>query len=140
MRAQDYLGQLEVIETRISNIRFDIQQLKDLALSITPAYDGERVQSSGNLQRTASTVDRWVDKERQMQAEIERLADKRLEIANTIESLPKPKESGVLHMLYIQKKSYLEIGEAYDRSESWAKSMHGWALRSLQKELDAREQ
>jgi DNA-directed RNA polymerase specialized sigma subunit len=139
MKAQEYLGQLEAIEIRIQNIKFDILQLKELALSITPAYEGERVQASGNLQRTASVVDRWVDKELEMNEAIDRLVDLKLEIAGTIEHLKKPKESGVLHMLYIQKKSFKEIAAAYDKSVSWATSIHGRALQSLQKELDARE-
>jgi DNA-directed RNA polymerase specialized sigma24 family protein len=139
MKAQEYLGQLEAIEIRIQNIKFDILQLKELALSITPAYEGERVQASGNLQRTASVVDRWVDKELEMNEAIDRLVDLKLEIAGTIEHLKKPKASGVLHMLYIQKKSFKEIAAAYDKSVSWATSIHGRALQSLQKELDARE-
>ena len=139
MKAQKYLQQLEVIETRIQNIQFDILQLKELAMSITPSYEGERVQSSGNLQKSATAVDRWVDKERELNKIIDELINKKLEIANTIEHLKKPKESGVLHMLYIQKKTFAEIAEHYERSLSWATSVHGRALQSLQKELDARD-
>ena len=139
MKARDYLEQLEVIETRIQSIQFDIQQLKELALSITPAYEGERVQASGNNQRMATAVERWADKEQELNREIDKLVDKRLEIAGAIERLKKPKESGVLHRLYIQKKSYEEIAGDYNRSASWAKSIHGWALMSLQKELDKME-
>lgn len=138
MRAQEYVGQLEVIETRIQNIQFDIAQLKDLALSITPSYEGERVQASSDLQKMGSAVNKWVDKEREMNEQIDRLVDLRLEIANTIEHLKKPKESGVLHMLYVQGKSFKEIAQHYDKSVSWATSVHGRALQSLQKELDAR--
>lgn len=138
MKARDYLGQLEVIEARIQNIRVDIQQLKDLALSITPAYEGERVQASGNNQRMATAVERWSDKEREMSREIDNLVDKKLEIAGTINRLKKPKESGVLHKFYIQNKSFKEIASDYDKSVSWATSVHGRALQSLQKELDAR--
>lgn len=139
MRAQEYVGQLEVIETRIQNIQFDIAQLKDLALSITPSYEGERVQSSSNLQKMGSAVDRWIDKEREMNEQIDRLVDLRLEIAQTIEHLKKPKESGVLHMLYVQGKSFKEVAQHYDKSVSWATSVHGRALQSLQKELDVRD-
>ena len=139
MKAQDYLAQLEVIETRIRNIQFDIAQLKGLALSITPSYEGERVQSSGNSQRMATAIDRWADKEQELNASIDRLVDLRLEIASTIEHMKKPKESGVLHMLYIQGMSFKEVALAYDKSVSWATSVHGRALQSLQKELDARE-
>ena len=139
MKAQDYRAQLEVIETRIRNIQFDIAQLKGLALSITPSYEGERVQSSGNSQRMATAIDRWADKEQELNASIDRLVDLRLEIASTIEHMKKPKESGVLHMLYIQGMSFKEVALAYDKSVSWATSVHGRALQSLQKELDARE-
>lgn len=140
MNAREYLAQLEVIETRIQSIQFDIRQLKDLALSITPSYEGERVQASGNNQRMATAADRWMDKERELNDTIDRLIEKKLEIANTIRQVKNPKESGVLHMLYIQKKSYVEIADAFDRSVSWAKSIHGWALLSLQKELDVQKQ
>ena len=138
MTAQEYLAQLEVIETRIQTLRFDILYLQELALSITPNYESKQGQASGSLQRTASAVDSWVDKEREMNNELVELANKRLEIAGTIGRLRKAKESGVLHMLYIQKKSFKEIGQHYEKSESWAKSIHGRALQSLQRELDAR--
>ena len=138
MNARDYLHQLEVVETRINSIQFDIQQLKELAMSVTPAYEGDRVQSSGSLQRTASAIERWVDRERELNAAIDKLVDLRLEIADTIEHLKKPKESGVLHMLYIQKKSFKEVAVHYDKSVSWATSVHGRALQSLQKELNSR--
>lgn len=139
MKAREYLEQLESIETQIRNLQFDILQLKELALSVTPAYAGDRVQASGNLQRTASVVDRWVDKEQEMNAEIDRLIDKRLEISGVIMRLKRPKESGVLHMVYIQGKSFKEVAQHYDKSVSWATSVHGRALQSLQKELDARQ-
>lgn len=138
MKAQEYLAQLEVIETRIGNLQFDMRHLQELALSITPSYEGKQVQASGSLQKMASTVDSWVDKEREMKSELVKLVNKRLEIAGTIGRLKKPKESNALHMLYIQKKSFKEVGQHYDKSESWAKSIHGRALQSLQKELDAK--
>ena len=136
MIARDYLRQLEVIETKISSIQFDIMQLKELALSVTPAYEGDRVQSSGSLQRTAAAIGRWVDKERELNAAIDELVKLRLRIAETIENLKNPKESGVLHMLYIQRKSFKEVAAHYDKSVSWATSVHGRALQSLQKTID----
>ena len=137
MNVRDYLDQLEVIEERIQSIQFDILQLKERALIVTPSYSGDRVQSSGDLQRTASVIDKWVDKEQEMNAEIDRLIDKRLEISGMIRRLKEPNEIGVLQKLYIEKKSYEEIADIYNRSVSWAKSIHGWALLNLQKELDA---
>ena len=140
MTATKYLQELEIIETQIQCIKFDILQLQELALSITPSYSGDRVQSSGNPQKMAATVDGWIDKEIELKAVISELIAKRLEISGTIKSLQKPKESGVLHMFYIQKKSFKEIAACYNRSVSWATTVHGRALQSLQKELDARAQ
>lgn len=139
MNVREYLDQLENIETRIQCIQFDIQQLKDLALSITPSYEGERVQTSGNNQRMATAADRWIDKERELNSAIDRLVEKRLEIAATIEQLKQSNESVVLHMYYIQKKSFKEIAAHCDKSISWATSIHGTALQSLQKVLDAKK-
>jgi DNA-directed RNA polymerase specialized sigma subunit len=139
MNARDYVGQIEDIDEQIRIIRFDIQQLKESELVITPSYEGERVQASGNNQRMATAIERRADKERELERIMDRLVDKKLEISETIRRMKRPKEKGVLHMVYIQGKNFKEVAQHYDKSVSWATSVHGRALQSLQKELDARE-
>lgn len=60
------------------------------------------------------------------------------EIKKTIKQL-KEAEYDVLHKVYILGMEYKEVAAAKKKSVSWATSMHGNALTSLQHILDARE-
>lgn len=135
MKAQSYLKQIEHLETMIQNKMLEKEQWRDIALGVTAKYEGERVQSSGNQQKMSEALDRLVDIEREIDSIIDKLVDTRLDIIKTIELL-RPNEYKVLHMLYIQNKSFKEVAAACGKSHSWATSIHGIALANLQKILD----
>ena len=113
-------------------------QWKCLALGITASTENERVQSSGNQQKMASAIDKYVDIEKEINADIDRLFVTKQEVIKTIEQLPAT-EYDVLHMLYIQNKEYSDIELKYNRSYSSITTIHGRALAKLQKILDERE-
>lgn len=138
MKAQTYLKQLVHLETLIQNKMIEKEQWRDIALGVTAKYEGERVQSSGNQQKMSEALNRLVDVEREIDSIIDRQIDTRLEIIQTIELL-KPNEYKVLHLIYIQNKSFKEAAVICGKSHSWATSVHGIALSNLQKILDSRE-
>ena len=139
MKAQHYLEQLDHLETVIQNKEVEKEQWRDIAEGMTARYDGERVQSSGSQQKMSDAVNKIAD----ICSEIDEikcdLVEKRKEIISMIEKL-KPKEYKVLHMLYIQNKSFKEVAAECGKSHSWATSVHGIALKNLQKILDDHEQ
>jgi RNA polymerase sigma factor (sigma-70 family) len=104
-------------------------------MSITAQMGGERVQSSGSKQRMADALAKAVDVGDSYDRRIEQLEAEKAEIRTTIEKLP-VKEYNVLHMRYFQNKSYDEIGFDNGMSKSWATTIHGRALKRLQKILD----
>lgn len=138
LRAKDYLKQIERLDTIINNKLVEKAQWKAVALGITADASGERVQSSGNPQKMANAIDRCID----IDAEINRLIDKlvsvKTEITSTIEQLS-PVEYDVLHKLYIQNMTFKDVAAVKDKSQSWATTVHGRALQSLQRLLDARK-
>ena len=137
MKAICYLKQLEKLDAIIENKQIEKAQFMDIALSITGHSDGERVQSSGSKQRMADAVIEYSDIDREIEEEI--LAAKRAkrEIIKTIEQL-KAKEYDLLHKVYIQHMTFKEVAAAKGKSTSWATTVHGTALQSLQKILDRR--
>ena len=139
MKAQQYLEQLDHLETVIQNKEIERKQWRDVALGITARYDGERVQSSGSQQKMSDAVIKLADIDREIDSIIDQQIDTRREIISMIERL-KPKEYKVLHLLYIQKMSFKEVAAACRKSPSWATSVHGIALKNLQKILDDHEQ
>lgn len=137
--AQVYLGQVEMLDTRIMNKLIESQQWRDVALGITANMDGERVQSSGAKSKMADAVIKCVDIEAEIDSLVDSLADTKKEVIQTIEGLDSATEYNVLHMRYIQHKSLQEIADHYGRDYGWATTTHGRALKSVQRILDGRE-
>lgn len=136
--AKEYLLQVEKLNTMIANKLAEKQQWKDEALSTTPKGNGERVQSSSNPQKMATAVINYVDIDKEIDNRIIELQNKRREIVETIELLP-VSEYDLLHKVYIQGMTLAEAAFAKDKCYSWATTIHGTALKRLQKILDERE-
>ena len=138
MKAKEYLLQIRKLDRLINNKLAEVDHWKTVAFSTGTWSEGERVQSSGNKQKMASAVDRYIDIQAEITADIDRLIDLKQEVIKTIEVLSE-KEYDVLHKFYVQGMTFDEISDFHDRSYSWATSVHGRALSSLQRVLDERK-
>lgn len=138
MKSKEYLLQIRKLDTLINNKLAEVDHWKSVAFGTGAWSDGERVQSSGNKQKMASAVDRYVDIQAEITADIDKLINLKQEVIRTIETLPE-KEYDVLHKFYVQGMTFDEIADFHERSYSWATSVHGRALASLQRVLDERK-
>ena len=136
--AQQYLAQVEKIETIIKNKLIEQRQWKDIALGITANMGGERVQSSGSQSKMADAIEKCVDVEAEINELIDRLIDTKKEVIQTIEQLDSPIEYNLLHMRYIQYYDLQGIADHFNKEYGWATTTHGRAIASLQKILDGR--
>jgi hypothetical protein len=134
--AKEYLNQVKKLDLQISNKLIEKQQWHDIALGITANMDGERVQSSGSQSKMADAIVKCVD----MESEIDRLVDKLIavkkEVIQTIEQLDSPIEYDVLHKRFIQFMSLQEIADHYGRDYGWCTTVHGRALKNVQRILE----
>jgi DNA-directed RNA polymerase specialized sigma subunit len=138
--AKPYLQQIEKIETLIRNKEAEIAQWRDVASGVKSSFpSGERVQSSGNKQKMADMVVRYVDLEREMNEQIDRLIDTRREIIAVLEQLDKT-EYNLLHLVYVQYFTLKEAAAIMKRGYSWATTVHGTALKHVRDILDRREE
>lgn len=144
--AKEFLMQLKKLDKLIENKLAERDQWLSMATSTTAAAapeTGIRVQSSGNQQKMASAVERYIDIEADINACIDRLYDEKQKIIKVIEQLDLI-QYDILHKMYVgvrkhHKTHYLsfdEIADLYDRSYSWATTMHGIALKNVQKIID----
>lgn len=138
MKAKDYLMQVEKLDTIIRNKLVEKAQWMDISLGVTSQLGGEKVQSSGNQQKMANAIERCIDMEAEINALIDRLIDTKKDIIETIEQL-NATEYDVLHKRYIQHLSYFDIAAIKDRDYNWVTTVHGRALKSVQRILDERE-
>lgn len=140
MRAKEYLEQVEKIDRMILNKQAELEQWMAIATSSTAPMDGsDRVQASTNQQKMADAVNRYVDIQHEIDADIDRLVDLKSEVIRTIEQLP-TLEYDVLHKMYIQYRGFKEISGDYKKAYSWATTIHGRALEHLQDILNKREE
>lgn len=137
MRAEAFLDKVKKIDTIIKNKLIECEQWRMLALTVTANYEGERVQSSGNLQKMSDAVARCVDMQKEIDALIEQLVQAKKEVLAVIEQLD-PDEYDVLHMRYIQHMTNNDVAESKGHGASWASTMHTRGCESVQRILDGR--
>lgn len=148
MKAKEFLKQVLKLDKLIENKLIEREQWKSIAMGTTSggadvmvngvAHKMDRVQSSGNPQKMADAVARYVDLEAEIDAVIDELIDTKKDVIAVIERLA-PIEYDILHKMYIQHNTLDETAELCNKSYSWAKTVHGIALKNVQRILDERE-
>lgn len=133
--AQSYLMQVELCNTHINNLLDELQRLKALTLRITTALKQDVVSHSGNQDKMAEAVAKIVDLESEINDSVDAYIDKRREVSNTIAKINKADQICVLHKLYFENKSWVEIAAEMHMSERNAQYIHGRALQSVRRIL-----
>lgn len=150
MKAKAFLLQVKKLDAMIENKRDEKMQLYLLATNTTAGAapdTGVRVQSSGNQQRMASTIESIVDIGAEIESMIRFLFDAKSQIVSVIEGL-ETEEYNLLHAMYVGKiitdhrktrvvyRTLQEAADDADKSYSWARAVHGRALAKVQKMID----
>ena len=137
MNAKEFLRQIKKLDRLIENKLIEIQQWKDIANNTTANLTGERVQSSGNPHKIADAIGRYIDLEREINQDIDKLVDAKKDVISVIEQL-NATEYDIIHKIYVQYLTLEDVADAYDRTYSWATTIHGRALKHIQNILNKR--
>lgn len=137
LKAKEYLQQIRKLDKLIENKIIECQHWKNLACSITGNQSLENVQSTKIPDKMAFAVGKYVDIEREINNCIDTLYESKKDILNVIEQLDIT-EYDILHKVYIQYMDLNDVAIKLDKSYSWVTTMHGKALKDVQKILDAR--
>lgn len=138
MNAKIFLQQIKKLDRLIENKIIEKAQWKDIATSTTTQAGGEKVQTSHNPHKMANAIEKYVDIEREIDNCIDRRIETRKDVIAVIEQLNST-EYDVLHKIYVQYLTFKEVAYKCGKSESWATTVHGRALKNVQKILDERE-
>lgn len=138
MKAKEYLKQIHKLEKMIENKMIEREQWFSIATGTSSVMCGERVQTSGNKQKMADSIGNYIDIENEIIKYINDLVKKRDDVISTIEQLDVT-EYDVLHRIYVQNQNIDDVSEAYDKTYSWATTLHGRALKHVQNIIDERE-
>lgn len=152
MKAKEYLQQLEQLEYLIENKKQEREQWRMMAMSSTAgaaADTGVRVQTSGNKQRMADAIIESVYIGDEIEQAIAQALIKRQEIISHIEML-NADAYNILHKRYVgivekdksgkkktRRLTLQEIADEAGKSYSLITTIHGSALKELQKIINA---
>lgn len=139
VNAYKFLNELRKIDAMIKHKEIEIEQLKCIATNSTFCSEGERVQSSGSLQRMEDAIVEFVNIAAEVEEEKVRLIQKKRDIISVIERLP-VKQYEFMHKKYVQFFTLSEIADMEMKSYSWAKNVHRKGLSNVQKILDERKE
>lgn len=130
------LQSVEKLDTQIECRLAERQQWHDLALQITASADGVGVRSSGSHSKMADALGRCLDMEEEIDRAVAELVLTRGKVVAALELVENPTEYKLLHLRYIQHKSFWEIAEVFQADYTWVTTTHGRALASLQQVLE----
>ena len=138
MKAKEYLRQLQKLDKLIENKLAEKEQWRAIATSTTQQMTPDRVQTSGNHQKMADAIHKLIEIEAEIDDCIDRLVDTKKEVISTLERL-NPTEYDLLHKVYVQYFTLDDVAIKKGKSYSWVTTVHGRALKNVQRMLDERK-
>lgn len=138
MKAKEYLRQIKKLDRMIENKLIEREQWLAIATSTTSQMKGDVVQASGSQQKMSDAVVRYIDLEEEIDRMIDQLIDKKCDVISVIEML-NATEYDLIHKVYVQFIPLDVVAERYNKSYRWAITIHGRALKNIQKILDERK-
>lgn len=128
MTAREYLGQAYRLERKISSRLMQIALLRSSVQNITAAFSDVRVQTSQDGSRMEKRLLKIYDREKEIDAEIDRLIDLKSEIQRVIDAVPDPEYNYLLELRYLCFYNWKDIAGIMGYSENYIFKMHRKAL------------
>lgn len=136
MRAKTYLHEIRKLDLKIENKQMQVQSLYDLILSIGVSMEEEKVQSSHSQDPLGNTIARIVDLQKEINADIDKYVDKKLEAIRLINTLENDESINILFRRYIKYEEWQTIADELHFSRQAIDKKHKRALAEFQKIVD----
>lgn len=147
-----FLEQLEKLDLMLENKMIEREQWKAIAEGVTAGgtsvivldkkgrkelHNMEKVQASSNPQKMADAIHKMIEIDAEIDLCIEKLIEVKKDVINVIEQLPAA-EYDIIHKIYVQHIPLYEVSTMSDRSYSSITTLHGRALKNVQRILNER--
>lgn len=130
--AKEYLKSIRTLDMAIKVKEEELYRLKLNIASLAPQTTGERVMNSSTTDMM-STVDKIVDMQAVINAEIDRLVNLKEEARSKINQLKDTRYVSLLTDYYINCKTWEQVAEDMGYDLRWVYRLHGRALQSFSK-------
>lgn len=130
--AKEYLKSIRTLDMAIKAKEEELYRLKLNIASLSPQTTGERVMNSSTSDMM-STVDKIVDMQAVINAEIDLLVDLKGEARTKINQLKDTRYVSLLTDYYINCKTWEQVADDMGYDLRWVYRLHGRALQSFSK-------
>ena len=133
MTAKEYLRSIKYLDNSINAKLTELDRLRHNAESIRGvSYDGDKVQ--GGITDSMRIVDKIIELNNIINAEIDRLVDLKAEAHTKIEKVCNEKFISLLTDIYVNGYTLEQVAERMEKSYETIRGWHGEALQIFRKE------
>lgn len=101
MTAKEYLSQAKYLDMRINSKIQQVSSLNDLAKKCTTALTGMPRNPSGSTSTMAETINKIIDLQQEINADIDALVDLKRDIMDVIKGVPNQEAQTILEKRYL---------------------------------------
>ena len=136
--AQAYLEDVTNLQRRIEIRTETARRYRDMATRATGSTEAARVSGGGTRSKVAENMDRYIDIEKAIERDAERLRDKITMTMALIDGVGAPERKELLELRYLCGLTWECVGQRmrYDKRQS--QRIHKRALEDVQRQMDAR--
>lgn len=132
--AKEYLMSIALLDAKIDARVSEMDDLKDKLLKITPTLSPDKGGGAGGTQdKMAGTMARIVDMQRQINADIDDLIDRKDAALKMLDSMKNPVHMTILHRRYFLHQPFERIATDMNYTYRWVTRLHGRALQDYAK-------
>lgn len=133
MEVKEYLSQIRLNATKIKTNLKELENLKELALTLGGFNFTEKVQTSGTGDNISKTVARIVDYQNEVNDDINTFLDLKKDIVKKINRLENEDQIELLYKRYVEFKAWELIAVEMYYSIRQVHNIHGIALEEMKK-------
>lgn len=137
INAKEYLQQIETMDSKINSLLDQLESLRTLATRVTATYGGEKVKSSSDPQRMASSVNRIVDLSNEIDDQVDEFIDLKTNVLNSINKMENADYINILYARYFKYETWEQIANELHYSYQWVCVLHGRGLNVLSNILNS---
>lgn len=137
--AKEYLLSIALLDAKIDARVSEMDDLKERLLHITATLSPDKGgNASGTQDKMAGTMARIVDLQRQINADIDGLVDRKNEALKMLDSMKNPVHMTILHRRYFLHQPFERIATDMNYTYRWVTRLHGRALQEFGKVMQER--
>ena len=137
MSIKDFLKQYKALDREIDRLLEEKKHWEELALKVTPGYEGAVSTGTPDGNRIPAAVERIVQWEEKIDRKVDQLVALREEIEGMIGKLKNADFQTLLRLRYINGYTWERIAVEMHYSYQWVCKLHGRALLQLKQVIES---